>query len=237
MERISLGAVTRSAVGKNAVKKVRREGFVPAVLYGRAREPIPLSVGRKELLGALASGRNVLIDLTVARDGQSLANTVMITEVQRDHLRREILHVDLHQISLTERLEVDVPVALVGTPEGVASGGGILEQHLREVSIECLPTQIPDRLTISVASLKVGESVHVRDLVVAEGIEILTPPEEVIAAVVAPVEEEVEAPAAAAEGEAAAQPELVGRAPTPAEEGEVKPEAAAVPKPAKAEKE
>ena len=236
MERISLGAVTRSAVGKNAVKKVRREGFVPAVLYGRAREPIPLSVGRKELLGALASGRNVLIDLTVARDGQSLANTVMITEVQQDHLRREILHVDLHQISLTERLEVDVPVALVGTPEGVASGGGILEQHLREVSIECLPTQIPDRLTISVASLKVGESVHVRDLVVAEGIEILTPPEEVIAAVVAPVEEEVEAPAAAAEGEAAAQPELVGRAPTP-EEGEAKPEAAAVPKPAKAEKE
>ena len=195
MERVSLSAVTRSAVGKNAVKKIRQEGLVPAVLYGRARDPLALSIGRKELVGALASGRNVLIDLKIARDGQDSADTVMIAEVQRDYLRREIVHVDLHHISLTERVEVDVPVALVGTAEGVASGGGILEQHRREVTVRCLPTQIPDRLTVSVASLAVGDSLHVRDLVVAEGIEILTPPEEVLAAVVAPKEEEVEAPA------------------------------------------
>jgi len=235
MERVSLSAVTRSAVGKNAVKKIRQEGLVPAVLYGRARDPLALSIGRKELVGALASGRNVLIDLKIARDGQDSADTVMIAEVQRDYLRREIVHVDLHHISLTERVEVDVPVALVGTAEGVASGGGILEQHRREVTVRCLPTQIPDRLTVSVASLAVGDSLHVRDLVVAEGIEILTPPEEVLAAVVAPKEEEVEAPVAAAEGEVAAQPELVGRAPEE-EEGEAKPEGAAAAKPAKAEK-
>ncbi|HLN11901.1 MAG TPA: 50S ribosomal protein L25 [bacterium] len=235
MERISLSAVTRSAVGKNAVKKVRQEGFVPAILYGRARDPLALSVGRKDLLGALANGRNVLIDLTITRDGGNLADTVMIADVQQDYLRREIVHVDLHQINLSEQLEVDVSVVLIGTAEGVASGGGILEQHRREVTVRCLPTQIPDRITVSVAPLNVGDSLHVRDLVVAEGIEILTPPEEVLAAIVAPKEEEVETPAAAAEGTAAAEPELVGRAAAPAE-GEDKTEGAAASKSAKAEK-
>ncbi len=235
MERISLSAVTRSAVGKNAVKKVRQEGFVPAILYGRARDPLALSVGRKDLLGALANGRNVLIDLTITRDGGNLADTVMIADVQQDYLRREIVHVDLHQINLSEQLEVDVSVVLIGTAEGVASGGGILEQHRREVTVRCLPTQIPDRITVSVTPLNVGDSLHVRDLVVAEGIEILTPPEEVLAAIVAPKEEEVETPAAAAEGTAAAEPELVGRAAAPAE-GEDKTEGAAASKSAKAEK-
>ncbi|HLJ59567.1 MAG TPA: 50S ribosomal protein L25 [bacterium] len=231
MERISLGAVTRSAVGKNAVKKIRQDGFVPAILYGRTREPLPLSLARKDVLGALATGRNVLIDLRIARDGEELSDTVMITEIQRHHLRREVLHVDLHQISMTEALEVDVPIVFVGTPEGVASGGGILEAHRREVTVRCLPTQIPDRLAVSVAGLGVGDALHVRDIQVAEGIEVLTPPEEVLVAVVAPKEEVEEAPAVA-EGEAAVEPELVGRA--AAAEGEAAPAAEA--KPAKAEK-
>lgn len=231
MERISLGAVMRSAVGKNAVKKIRHDGFIPAILYGRTREPLPLSLGRKDVLGALATGRNVLIDLRIARDGEDLSDTVMITEVQRDYLRREILHVDLHQISMTEALEVDVPVVFVGIPAGVASGGGILESHRREVTVRCLPTQIPDRIAVSVVALGVGDALHVRDIQMAEGIEVLTPPEEVLVAVVAPKEEVEEAPAAA-EGEVAAEPELVGRA--AAAEGEAAPGAEA--KPAKAEK-
>jgi len=236
MERVTLGAVARTATGKNAVKKVRKDGFVPAILYGRTREPLPLAVGRKDLVGALATGgRNVLIDLRVARTGDEESNTVMISEIQRDHIRREILHVDLHQISLTEKLEARVPVALVGIPEGVASGSGILEQHLREVVVRCLPMEIPDHLTVNVEGLGVGDSVHVRDLAVAEGIEVVTPPEEVIAAVVAPKVEE-EAPAAEA-AEAAAEPEVVGRAAAAPEEGEGKAEAAKPEaKPAKAEK-
>jgi len=236
MERVTLGAVARTATGKNAVKKVRKDGFVPAILYGRTREPLPLAVGRKDLVGALATGgRNVLIDLRVARTGDEESNTVMISEIQRDHIRREILHVDLHQISLTEKLEARVPVALVGIPEGVASGSGILEQHLREVVVRCLPMEIPDHLTVNVEGLGVGDSVHVRDLAVAEGIEVVTPPEEVIAAVGAPKVEE-EAPAAEA-AEAAAEPEVVGRAAAAPEEGEGKAEAAKPEaKPAKAEK-
>lgn len=244
MERVSLSALERTATGKRGAKRARREGFVPAVLYGRGRTPRVLSVGRKDLLSALhTAGRNALIDLRIAQDGDAQAETVMIEEIQRDHIRREILHIDLHLISLTEAIEVSVPVVLTGTPEGVTSGGGVLEQHRREVEVRCLPTQIPDSFTVDVTGLRVGASMHVSDLVVPEGIEILTPPEEVIAAVVAPVaEEEV---AAAPEAEAAAEPEVVGRAPAegeaPAEEGakgakaEAKP-AKAEAKPAKSEK-
>jgi large subunit ribosomal protein L25 len=242
MERVTLSATARTETGKNAVKKIRKSGSVPAILYGRARDPQPLAVGRKELVAAIAAGgRNVLIDLRLSRDGGE-PNTVMIAEIQRDYLRREILHVDLHQISLTERLEARVPVVLAGTPAGVASGQGILGQHLREVLVRCLPTQIPDHLTIDVAGLGVGDSLHVRDLPVPEGIEILTPPEEVLVAVGAPEAEEVEA-AAAAPAEGVVEPEVVGRAATPAE-GEAgapsasRPEAKAAKaeaKPAKAE--
>ncbi len=244
MERVSLSALERTATGKSGAKRARREGFVPAVLYGRGRTPRVLSVGRKDLLSALhTAGRNALIDLRIAQDGEAQAETVMIEEIQRDHIRREILHIDLHLISLTEAIEVSVPVVLTGTPEGVTAGGGVLEQHRREVEVRCLPTQIPDRFTVDVTGLRVGASMHVSDLTVPEGIEILTLPEEVIAAVVAPVaEEEV---AAAPEAEAAAEPEVVGRAPAegeaPAEEGakgakaEAKP-AKADAKPAKSEK-
>jgi large subunit ribosomal protein L25 len=249
MERVSLSAQERTGVGKSGARRARREGYVPAVLYGRGRTPRALSVGRKDLLSALrTAGRNALIDLRIAQDGESQAETVMIEEIQRDQIRREILHIDLHLISLTEALDVNVPVVLTGTPEPVTSGTGILEQLRREVEVRCLPTQIPDRLTIDVSALQVGASLHVRDLKVGEGIEVLTPPEEVLAAVVAPAVEEEAAPAA--EAEAAAEPEVVGKAPAegeaPADEGakpakgEAKPAEAkpakAEAKPAKAEK-
>jgi large subunit ribosomal protein L25 len=216
MERVSLSAQERAATGKGGAKRTRRDGLVPAVVYGRGRTPRPVALGRKELVSALhTAGRNALIDLRIGH-GDAQTEVAMIEEIQRDHIKREILHVDLHLISMTEALEVSVPVALTGTPEGVASGGGILEQPLREVEVRCLPTQIPDRLTLDVSGLRVGASLHVSDLPVAEGIEILTPPQEVLAAVVAPAaEEEV---AAAPEAEAAAEPEVVGRAAAEGEE-------------------
>lgn len=218
MERINLVASPRSEVGKNAVKKVRQAGLVPAVLYGRGRAPVSLAVDRKALLGALRTeaGRNVLIDLRVKHNGEETTDTVMIAEIQHDHLRHEVVHVDLHQIRLTEKVEARVPVVLTGVPEGVTSAAGILEQHLREVVVRCLPTAIPEHLTVNVEALHVGASLHVRDLPPAEGVEIISAPEEVIAAVVAPKVEEAVAPVEAA---APAEPELVGREPgAPAEE-------------------
>jgi large subunit ribosomal protein L25 len=225
MERVSLVALPRPEVGKNAVKRVRRGGMVPAVLYGRNREPFPLAIDRKALLSALhtEAGRNVLIDLQVKRNGEETSDTVMIAEIQHDYLRREILHVDLHQISLTEQVEARVPILLTGVPEGVSAGGGILEQHLRELTVRCLPTAIPEHVTVNVQDLRLGASLHVRELPATAGVEILTPPEEVIAAVVAPKEEEVAAPA---EAVVPTEPEVVGKE-AAAAEGEVKAEAGA----------
>jgi large subunit ribosomal protein L25 len=244
MERISLVALPRPEIGKNAVKRVRLAGRVPAVLYGRNRSPLPLSLDRKALLAALhtEAGRNVLIDLRVRNDGEETSDTVMIAEIQHDYIRREVLHLDLRQISLTEEVEARVRIVLAGIPEGVTAGGGILEQHLREVEVRCLPTSIPEHITVDVQALRLGASLHVRDLPPMEGVEVLTPAEEVIAAVVAPKEE---APAAA-EAAAPAEPEVVGKEPaaaageTKAEAGaksEAKPAAEAQPaRPAKAEK-
>jgi large subunit ribosomal protein L25 len=214
MERIKLVALPRPEIGKNAVKRVRHAGRVPAVLYGRNRAPLPLSLDRKALLGALQTeaGRNVLIDLNVRNDGEEINDTVMIAEIQHDYIRREVLHLDLRQISLTEEVEARVRIVLTGTPEGVTAGGGILEQHLREVEVRCLPTAIPEHITVDVQALRLGASLHVRDLPPAEGVEILTPAEEVIAAVVAPKEEPAEPVAAAAPVE----PEVVGKEPAPA---------------------
>lgn len=225
MERISLVALPRPEIGKNAVKRVRLAGRVPAVLYGRDRASLPLSIDRKALQAALhtEAGRNVLIDLHVRNDGGETSDTVMIAEIQHDHVRREVLHLDLRQISLTEEIEARVRIVLAGVPEGVTAGAGILEQHLREVEVRCLPTAIPEHITVDVQTLRLGASIHVRDLPPMEGVEILTPPEEVIAAVVAPKEEEVAAPVEAA---APAEPEIVGKEPAAAA-GEAKTEAGA----------
>ena len=243
MERLSLAATSRHAIGKNAVKKVRQAGLVPAVLYGRGRTPLAVAVDRRALLGALhtGAGRNVLIDLRVTRDGEEMTDTVMIADIQHDHLRRDVLHVDLHQIFLTEVVEARVPVVLAGVPTGVTEGG-ILEQHLRELTVRCLPTAIPEHITMNVEALHVGGSVHVRDLPATEGVEILTSPDEVIATIVAPKEEA----AAPAEAPAPAEPEVVGREAAAPPEGEAKGEPAAgrveakapkaEAKPAKAEK-
>src|ERR1700730_7445808 len=236
MERVRLIAQPRSELGENAVKRVRRAGMVPAVLYGRSLGAMPLAIDRKALLGALhtEAGRNVLIDLQVKRDGEEMSDTVMIAEIQHDYLRREVVHVDLHQISLTEQVEARVPIVVTGVPEGVTAGGGILEQHLRELLVRCLPTAIPEHITVSVQDLHLGASLHVRDLPAIEGIEAGRVPEGGIAAVVGPKEEEA-APAEAAA--APTEPEVVGKE-AAAAEGETKaePGAKAEAKPSGAER-
>jgi large subunit ribosomal protein L25 len=236
MERVTLVARPRSELGKNAVKRVRQAGLVPAVVYGRHAAARPVAIERKALLSALQTeaGRNVLIDLQIRVDGQERSETVMVADLQHDHLRREITHIDLHQISLTETVETRVRVLLTGVPEGVSAGGGILSQHLREVTVRCLPTAIPEHLSVDVSGLRLGASLHVRELPAREGIEVLTPPEEVIAAVVAPKEEEAAAAPAEAAA-AAAEPEVVGKEPAAAEAAKTEP-ARPEAKPARAEK-
>ncbi len=197
MERLALAAQVRDGVGKGVARSLRRRGLVPGVVYGRGRDPLPVAVEARALSSALQThaGLNVLIDLDVTGSGADPA-TVMVKEIQRGVFKQDIIHADFHVISLTETIETRVRVALRGTSKGVAEGG-ILEHHLREVLVECMPTLIPEQLELDVTNLLVGQSLHASDLVVPGGVTLLTPPDEVILTVVAPRVHEEAAPAAA----------------------------------------
>ena len=203
---VVLKSARRDEVGKGIARRLRQAGNVPAVYYGRNETPVALSVHAKELEALLhgSAGSNVIVDLKVEGDA-SADRKALLREIQRHPVRGDILHVDLQHISLSERITVEVPVVLVGTPIGVKDGGGILEHLLREVEVECLPTDIPDKLTVDVSHLNIGDSVHVSDLV-SDKATVKTDAETTLASVVPPtVLEEVKP-----EGEAAqAEPELV----------------------------
>lgn len=207
MKEILLEAKRRSKTGKEIAKKLRKEGLIPAVLYGLGEEPLPLQIDSKSLLAILRAGRgeNVIITLNINGD-QNEKKQVLIREIQHHPVLGDILHVDFQHILLTKKVSVRVPIHLTGLPEGVHKDGGILQHALRELEIECLPTDIPEKVELDVSTLKIGDSIHVRDIKL-EKVEILSDPEGSIASVVPPTvfKEEV-VPAA----EEAKEPEVIG---------------------------
>ncbi len=196
MERVALEARRRVGVGKTQARVSRRAGQVPAIVYGRKLAPVPVVVDGKALRNVLHTdaGMNVLIDLAIADDGGRTTQTVMVKELQRGIFQRDIIHADFHTISLEEKLEAHVPLTFIGQAKGIGDGG-VFEVHFREVVVECLPTQIPEHIEVDISDLALGDSIHVRDLVVASEITMVSPPEEVVATVVAPKVVEEVAPA------------------------------------------
>src|SRR6267378_798128 len=186
MAMISLEAARRADVGKGVARKLRAGGRIPGVYYGRGEDSIPLTVGLKDLMSVLesADGSNVIVDLKLGGEAAK-DRKALIREIQRDPVAGSILHLDLQHISLTERITVEVPIVLVGVPLGVKDAGGILEHLLREVEVECLPTDIPSKLEVDVSALQIGDSLHVSDIK-ADRAEILTEADRAIAAVVPP---------------------------------------------------
>jgi large subunit ribosomal protein L25 len=207
MAETRLVASARDESGKGVARKLRASGRVPAVLYGQGADPMPLSVDARELSHLLhAGGANVLVDLEV--DGEQ--HLAMPREIQRDHIKGRYWHVDFFAVSRTEKITVNVPVRLVGEPAGVKLGG-VLEHHLWEVQVECLPTNVPEAIELDVSALEIGDSLRVSDLATPDGAEITSNLEESIVAVQQPqarVELEEEA-AEAVEG-AEAQEEGAG---------------------------
>jgi len=214
-QHISLTAERRTERGSAAARRLRAQGRVPAVIYGHGREPEALSLLRADLEKALSGGGvgTTLIELTV--DGRPVKT--LIREIQRTPVRREIAHVDFYEVHAHEAITVKVPVHLVGTPEGVRTAGGVLDQVLREIEIRVLPDQIPARVELDVSALTIGKSLHVGDIRLEHGT-ILTPAGETVCTVVPPRVEEVVAPAPEAAAEAA-EPELI-RKPRAEEEPE-----------------
>src|SRR3989442_1189265 len=159
---VSLTASTRQSTGKGAARQARFRGEIPAVIYGRGRETQPLAVEAKALEKALTGVEPASTIIELAVDGKKVRT--LIREIQRHPVRPDIIHVDFYEIHAAEKVKLKVPVHLVGAPDGVRNAGGVLDQVTREVEIEVLPEQIPDRVELDVTALKIGDSLHVRHL-------------------------------------------------------------------------
>src|SRR5574341_208145 len=212
---VSLSAHTRTATGKGAARQARFQKQVPAVIYGHGRATQSLTVDALALEKALTGvePESTVIQLTV--DGKTVKT--LIREIQRHPIRPDIIHVDFYEIHADENVKLKVPVHLVGTPDGVRNAGGVLDQVTREVEIEVLPENIPDRVELDVSGLKIGDSLHVSALSIPNAM-ILTGADLTIATVVPPRAEEVVAPTAEAATEVA-EPELIRKV-REGEEGE-----------------
>lgn len=210
MEEVSLEVKLREKTGKEVAKKLRKQGLIPGVVYGAEGKTIAIQVPVKNFSQILHSGfgENVLITLNIT-NGKTQSKKVLIKEIQHDPVRGNIVHIDFHHIQLTQKVTVKVPVILVGLADGVKNQGGILQYILREIEVECLPTDIPAKVEVDVTPLRIGDSIHVRDIKL-EKATILTDPAGTLASVVPPTKEE-EVPVAAAapvEGEIT-EPEVI----------------------------
>jgi large subunit ribosomal protein L25 len=190
MERPVLTAEIREGVGKEKAKKLRTKGLIPAIFYGPRSQTIPLVIDYKELTKVLQTeaGENVLIDLDIRKGAQSDRKVVMVKDIQIDPLQRIALHTDFYEVAMDEMVTVEVPVHLIGKPEGTKMGG-ILDQVRRMIQIQCLPGEIPKSIDIDVSPLKIGDSIHIQDIQV-EKAKIISDTNFTIATVVPPVVEE-----------------------------------------------
>jgi large subunit ribosomal protein L25 len=205
MATMKLKADTRQPHKKGGARRLRREGRVPGILYGQGEESLPVSFDGGEF-DALLRAREGTVIIEVGMEDRAPQQTI-IREIQRDPVTGAVVHVDLQHISLTEKVQVEVPVNVVGTPFGVKTEGGILEHHLRTVLIKCLPTEIPPRIDVDVTELHIGKSIHAGELAFdRDKVEVMTEEKATIVSVIPPriikepVAAEAEAEAEAAEG-------------------------------------
>lgn len=212
---VALKATQRTGLGSRPNKRLRDSGQVPAVVYGHKEAVIPVAVPTRELVHHLSRGAHVF-----SLDVEGKTETVLVKEVQYDHLGSEVLHVDFTRVSLDERVKVTVPLELRGTPKGEADGG-VLQQLIASLEIECLVTEIPERIRHNVADMELDSVLHIRDLKLPEGVKLLQSGD----LIVATVREVLEAAPAEVVEAAAAEPEVIGRKAEeePAAEGAVPP--------------
>ena len=204
---IALKASVRTATGRTAAKKLRASGEIPAVIYGK-KGTQPVQINTQELHDALhhVSSENVLVDLQLSNAGKTDTKFVFLQDVVHDPLKDTIVHVDLHEIAADEELHVEINIVETGEPIGVRVGGGLLESPLRRLRVACLPKDLPESIVVEVGHLEIGQSIHVKDIVLPAGVTALNPKDQSVFAVHAPtVEEEVKPDAAAA----ATEPEVI----------------------------
>ena len=212
-ESVAFVGEPRQPKGTTGARRLRRQGLVPAVVYGHGEETLSISLPRAELVNAIRHGVRV-IDLRAGNKEEK----ALIKDVQWDHLGKELLHVDFARVSMDERIVVSVPLELRGTAPGV-NAGGVLDQPIHSVSVECLAISIPESIRVNIHELQIDMAIYVRDLVLPPDVKVMTDPDAIVVHVTAPVAEP-EPTAAAAEAPTAAEPEVIGRPKAEEEEAE-----------------
>lgn len=208
---IDITVSPRTAVGTGAVNRLRKEGIIPGVVYGKGRENVNVQLDRKSFSKVLqnSSSDNILVNLSI--DGA--AQLALVQEVQHDYIKSTVTHVDFHAINADEEIHAAAPIHLTGEPAG-AKFGGLLELHLHSLEVRCLPKHLPEKLTADVSHLNVGDALHVSDLKLPEGVRVKLDGAIVVAAVSQPrVEESTPSAAPAADAKAAAGKAADAKAP------------------------
>ena len=186
-QQVKLKAQKRTLIGRNAIKRIREKGLVPGVIYGSNQQPMPLEVDNRQLSTVLAhaSSEHILVELEIVDGDQGTNKLVLIQEVQHHPLKRDLVHVDFHAVSATEKITSAVPIETTGEALGVRTFGGLLEHSLRTLEVQCYPQDLPGIVQIDVTNLNIGESLHVRDLQLPAGVEAITDDDLTVVSVVA----------------------------------------------------
>jgi large subunit ribosomal protein L25 len=215
-QQVSLKASIRVGLGRREAKKVRSESRIPGIIYGSHTKPTALQLDQKDVENVFkqASSSNLLIDLTLDENGKSSNRLAFLQEIQRHPITDRVLHLDFHEIRADEKLHARVMVLAVGEAEGVRTGGGALAQVLRELDVECLPKDLPEKLEVDVSALQIGGNIHVSDIKAPKGVTIINRPELSVFTVTAAMKEEATVVAPVAAG---AEPEVIKKK---TEEGE-----------------
>ncbi|HEY1684979.1 MAG TPA: 50S ribosomal protein L25 [Tepidisphaeraceae bacterium] len=196
----NLNVTNRTAMGSRANKRLRDTGLVPGVVYGHKQNVLPISMPKKELVNHLEHGAHLF---SLAVEGKN--ETVLVKEVQYDHLGLEVLHVDFARVDLNERVKVNIPLELRGIPKGVSEGGGVLTQVITDMEIECLVTEIPDGFRHNIGEMQLDQVLHVKDIQLPAGVKALQDGELIVATVKLVIEQAAEPTAEAG----AAEPEVI----------------------------
>lgn len=187
MARSTLKVKKRVRLGKTGSKQVRSEGKIPAVIYGQGSDPIPLIIDPLELKKALAtdSGRNTLLDLEIDDEGKVIKKFSLLKDIQIDYVSQKPIHLDFQVVTTDQKVTVEIPIKLVGRAQGMKEGG-ILEESIRELVVECVPENIPNEIVYDISELELNEGVHVRDLNLPEGVEAIGNLDDLIASIQVP---------------------------------------------------
>ncbi|WP_298270296.1 50S ribosomal protein L25 [Geobacter sp.] len=189
MEQKTIGIEVREKSGKGVARKLRAQGRVPGVVYGKGMEPVAVSLDEKEMMTAIAGEGGVNALFTLQGGGSLNGVTAMIADLQKPSLRLGLNHVDLHKVSLTEKVRVHVPVAIVGTAAGVREGG-LLDVVMHTLDVECLPTAIPEHIEVDVTALALGHAIHVGELSLPAGVKVLDDPKASVVSILGRAKEE-----------------------------------------------